>query len=266
MTDNLVFKGEPAPRIKPGQASETHLLLRALVNLQGDAMALARVILARNENYRGEKMQASGQFDQLVRQATGIAKAPFVAEFVRLLVESGQQVVLFGWHREVYGIWQERLADLAPALYTGTESPKQKQAAKEAFLKGDAKVLLMSLRAGAGLDGLQDCCATVVFGELDWSPGVHEQCIGRVHRDGQTEPVMAYFLISNEGSDPIVAEVLGVKREQIEGVRNPGEHLVERRDIGENQLRALAQAFLEAKGQPIQPTNVTALPRETEPA
>jgi len=236
-----------------------------LANLQGDAVALAKVILARNERYRGEKMQASGQFDQLVRQATGIAKAPFVAEFVRLLVESGQRVVLFGWHREVYGIWQERLAEFNPALYTGTESPKQKQAAKEAFLKGDAHVLMMSLRAGAGLDGLQDCCSTVVFGELDWSPGVHEQCIGRVHRDGQTEPVMAYFLISNEGSDPIVAEVLGVKREQIEGVRNPGEHLVERRDVGENQLRALAKAFLEAKGNPV-PTNVTALTRETEPA
>ena len=236
-----------------------------LANLQGDAMELARVILSRNERYRGEKMQASGQFDQLVRQATGIAKAPFVAEFVRLLVESGQQVVLFGWHREVYGIWQERLAEFAPALYTGTESPKQKQAAKEAFLKGESKVLMMSLRAGAGLDGLQDCCSTVVFGELDWSPGVHEQCIGRVHRDGQAEPVMAYFLISNEGSDPIVADVLGVKREQIEGVRNPGEHLVERRDVGENQLRALAKAFLEAKGHPV-PTNVTALTRETEPA
>lgn len=80
-----------------------------------------------------------------------------------------------------------------------------------------------------------------------------------------TEPVMAYFLISNEGSDPIVADVLGVKREQIEGVRNPGEHLVERRDVGENQLRALAKAFLEAKGAPV-PTNVTALTRETEPA
>ena len=236
-----------------------------LANLQGDAMALARVILARNENYRGEKMQASGQFDQLVRQATGIAKAPFVAEFVRLLVESGQQVVLFGWHREVYGIWQERLAEFNPAMYTGCESPAQKQAAKNAFISGEARVLLMSLRAGAGVDGFQHCCSTVVFGELDWSPGVHEQCIGRVHRDGQAEPVMAYFLISNEGSDPIVADVLGVKREQIEGVRNPGEHLVERRDIGENQLRALAKAFLEAKGSPVQ-NNVTALPREPEPA
>lgn len=222
-----------------------------LSKITGDAVALARTILAENERHRGEKMRAAGEFDQLVRQATGVAKAPYVAEFVRLLLESGQQVLLFGWHREVYGIWREKLAQFNPVMYTGTESPREKQASKDAFMSGASKLMLISLRAGAGIDGLQHVCSTVVFGELDWSPGVHEQCIGRVHRDGQGEPVMAYFLIADEGSDPIVSDVLGVKREQIEGVRNPGEHLVERRDIGENQLRMLAQRFLREQGQQV---------------
>lgn len=220
----------------------------ALARITGDAVALAQTILAANEAYRGQKMQAAGEFDQLLRQATGVAKAPYVAEFVRLLVESGQQVLLFGWHREVYGIWREKLQEFNPVMYTGSESPKEKQAAKDAFIAGESRVMLISLRAGAGIDGLQHVCSTVVFGELDWSPGVHEQCIGRVHRDGQIEPVQAFFLISDEGSDPIVSDVLGVKREQIEGVRNPGEHLIERRDIGENQLRQLAQRFLKDHG------------------
>jgi hypothetical protein len=48
----------------------------------------------------------------LLRQATGIAKAPFVADFVRLLVESGEKVLLYGWHREVYSIWRDKLKDL----------------------------------------------------------------------------------------------------------------------------------------------------------
>ncbi|KRV74531.1 DEAD/DEAH box helicase [Pseudomonas citronellolis] len=236
----------------------------ALARITGDAVALAKTILAANEAYRGEKMRAAGEFDQLVRQATGVAKAPYVAEFVRLLVESGQQVMLFGWHREVYGIWQEKLADFNPVMYTGSESPKEKQAAKDAFIAGESKVMLISLRAGAGIDGLQHVCSTVVFGELDWSPGVHEQCIGRVHRDGQTLPVQAFFLISDEGSDPIVSDVLGVKREQIEGVRNPGEHLIERRDIGENQLRQLAQRFLKDHGQAMPPAAAVPIRRQQE--
>lgn len=204
-------------------------------------------------------MQAAGEFDRLLRQATGVAKAPYVAEFVRLLLESGQKVLLFGWHREVYSIWQEKLAAYNPVMYTGSESPNQKQAAKEAFIAGDSQVMLISLRSGAGIDGLQHVCSTAVFGELDWSPGVHEQCIGRVHRDGQTEPVMAYFLLSDSGSDPIVSDVLGVKREQIEGVRSPGEHLVERLDVGENQLRALAQQFLQQQGAALETKNVTTM-------
>jgi len=215
-----------------------------LESITGDAIALAKTIMASNERYRGEKMQAAGELDVLVRHATGVAKAPYVAEFVKLLVESGQQVLLFGWHRDVYQIWAEKLAEYNPCMYTGSESPTQKQAAKDAFVRGDSRVMLISLRAGAGIDGLQHCCSTVVFGELDWSPGVHEQCIGRVHRDGQPEPVQAYFLISDEGSDPIVSDVLGVKREQIEGVRNPDDDMIQRLDVGGNKLRDLAQKFL----------------------
>ncbi len=223
----------------------------ALARINGDAIALARVILANNERYRGEKLHAAGEFDMLMRQATGIAKAPYVAEFVRMLVESGEPVVLFGWHREVYSIWMEALADLQPVLYTGTESPTQKQAAKDAFVQGRSKVLIISLRSGAGLDGLQDVCSTVVIGELDWSPGVLEQCIGRIHRDGQTKPVMAYYLLSDEGSDPIVADVLGIKREQIEGVRNPSLGMAERIDTGENQIKRLAAQYLSAHGESV---------------
>lgn len=108
--------------------------------------------------------------------------------------------------------------------------------------------VLLSLRSGAGVDGLQHVCNTVVFGELDWSPGVHEQCIGRVDRDGQAHPTMAYFLTASEGADPIIIDVLGVKREQIEGVRNPDMHLVERVDTGEDALRRLAADFLHGLG------------------
>ena len=60
-----------------------------------------------------------------------------------------------------------------------------------------------------------------MFGELDWSPGVHEQCIGRVHRDGQTEPVMAYYCVADEGSDPVIADVLGLKEAQAIGIVEP---------------------------------------------
>jgi SNF2 family DNA or RNA helicase len=220
----------------------------ALDNVATAATELARVILRQGEQQRGEKMQASEELSVRLRQATGIAKAPYVAAFVRLLVESGEKVLLYGWHREVYRLWQEALLDLGPVMYTGTESPQQKEAAKQAFVEDGARVLMMSLRSGAGLDGLQSACRTVVFGELDWSPGVHEQCAGRIHRDGQPDPVMAYYLYADHGSDPIVLDVLGVKRQQAQGVVNPDAALVERLQASEGNMRRLAEAYLEQQG------------------
>ena len=142
-----------------------------------------------------------------------------MAEFVRLLVENGEPVVLYGWHREVYSIWLDKLWELKPLMYTGTESVVAKNHAKNEFMAGRTKVLIMSLRSGAGVDGLQGICRTVVFGELDWSPGVHEQCIGRIHRDGQGDKVLAYYLMSDHGSDPEVARALGIKKEQSDGIK-----------------------------------------------
>jgi SNF2 family DNA or RNA helicase len=216
----------------------------ALDRVSGSCAELAKLILAQGESRRGEKLQASEEFSNRLRQATGIAKAPYVAEFVRLLVESGEQVVLYGWHREVYSIWLDRLKDLRPALYTGSESPTQKDQAKDAFLKGESQVLVISLRAGAGLDGLQQRCRTVVFGELDWSPGVHEQCIGRVARDGQKDGVAAYFLLAEDGADPVIAQVLGLKKQQIDGIRETSDDLIEKLEVDTGRVRMLAEAYL----------------------
>lgn len=229
--------------------------LEALRKIESNAADLARLILATNPTVKGEKWRAAEELSWLVRQATGVAKAPFVADFVRLLVESGEKVVLFGWHREVYSIWMDRLADLKPAMYTGSESGPQKDEAKRRFLAGETPVLIMSLRAGAGLDGLQGTCRTVVFGELDWSPAVHTQAIGRVHRDGQGDPVVAYFLTSTEGSDPVVMDTLGVKKAQSIGITDPYGALVER-TAGSDQVRRLAEAYAscceaEAADEPI---------------
>jgi hypothetical protein len=187
---------------------------------------------------------ASGELDWRLRQATGLAKAPFVADFVRLLVEQGERVVLYGWHREVYSIWLERMASMKPVLYSGTESPRQKEQAKADFLSGRSKVLVMSLRSGAGLDGLQDACRTVVFGELDWSYGVHEQAEGRVHRDGQKDPVLSYYLTADMGSDPVVLDVLGIKRGQLEGIRDPNNDLVQKLQTDPDRMKRLAEAYL----------------------
>lgn len=168
-----------------------------------------------------ESGQAAREFDKMMRLFTGLAKARAVAAVVRMLVENGEPVLLAGWHRDVYRIWLEELKDLKPAMYTGSETPGQKDKARDAFVNGDTDLLIISLRSGAGLDGLQTRGRTVVIGELDWSPKVHDQLIGRLNRPGQKSLVDAIFLLTDNGSDPVIAETLGIKASQSHGITDP---------------------------------------------
>lgn len=193
-----------------------------------------------------ERGQAARELDMMVRQATGISKARAVAQFVRLMVEAGEPVLLVGWHRAVYDIWLEELADLKPAMYTGSENADQKNKEKDRFLSGKTDVLIMSLRSGAGLDELQHRCSVVVIGELDWSPGIHQQIIWRVDREGQLHPVTVFFLVSDEGSDPPIMDVLGIKASEAQQIVDP--HIgVTQTDDDMTNLRRLIERYL-AKG------------------
>lgn len=235
-----------------------------LDKMEGQAVELAKTILKQKQDFKGQIMQASAEFDLKLRQATGIAKAPYVAEFVKFLIENdNEKVVLFAWHREVYSILMAKLAAFNPVMYTGTESPTQKETSKQAFIKGDSKVIMISLRAGAGLDGLQDAAHIAVVAELDYSPGVHEQNLGRIYRDGQAEGVIAYFMLSNSGSDPIISDILGLKKQQIEGLRDPNQDLVTKLQATGDHIKKLAAKYLTDRGIEI-PQAIQESPLETE--
>ncbi len=194
-----------------------------------------------------ERGQAARELDLMVRHATGVSKARSVAQIVRVLVESGSPVLLFGWHRDVYDIWLKELRDLRPAMYTGSESGAQKTRSKDAFLAGETDLLIMSLRSAAGLDGLQARCSIVVFGELDWSPGIHHQCIERVDREGQIDPVTALFLVSEDGSDPPIMEVLGLKASEAHQVIDPALG-VEAVNTDRSRIQALVDRYFKRAG------------------
>lgn len=194
-----------------------------------------------------ERGSAARDLDLLVRQATGVAKAAGVAQFVRMLVETGEKVVLTGWHREYHEIVLRLLGDLGVAMYTGTESVAGKRRSVADFASGAARVLLLSNRSGAGIDGLQHLCSTVVIGELDWSPEVHHQIVGRVDRDGQTLPVTAYYLVCDGGSDPAMVEILGLKASQIRGIVDPHRAFPAPRP-DEGKVQRLARRWLERRG------------------
>jgi SNF2 family DNA or RNA helicase len=88
-----------------------------------------------------------------------------------------------------------------------------------------------------------------VIGELDWSPAVQLQNIGRIARDGQPHPVAAYIPLAQTGCDPTMADVLGLKRAQAEAIVDPDAPLVEHlQQVDEDRIKKLAQAYLAQSG------------------
>ena len=153
---------------------------------------------------------------QHVRQATGIAKAPYVCQFVRALLDAGEKVLLFAHHHAVMDTYKQELKHYRPGFITGRETTSAKADAVERFMTGKTDVLCISLRAASGLNLQRATC--VIFGELDWSPAVHSQAEDRAHRMGQEDSLLCYYLVAPQGSDAAMHEALGLKVSQFVGL------------------------------------------------
>lgn len=168
-----------------------------------------------------EKGQTKRLIENETRQATGIAKAPYVASFVRTLLEAGERVLLYAYHHAVHDILTEELREFKPVKISGKESQTEKNAAVDSFEKGQTNLVQLSLRSTAGLDRLQGRGSCVVFAELDWSPAVLSQCEDRLHRigiDKSLESILCYYLVTNTGMDETMQGALGLKVGQFVGI------------------------------------------------
>ena len=172
---------------------------------------------------------------QTQRQATGIAKAPFVCAFVRALVEGGEKVLLMAHHHAVMDIYKKELKSLRPRFITGRENDRQKDEAAADFMEGKTDLLCISLRSASGLNLQRASC--VVFGELDWSPAVHSQAEDRAHRIGQQDSLLCYYLVSPKGSDRDMQDALGLKVSQFVAIMGDSTPSREDQFIQQSQAR-----------------------------
>ncbi|MCR4885377.1 MAG: ATP-dependent helicase [Clostridiales bacterium] len=175
------------------------------------------------------------QISQEARQATGLAKAPYVCQFVRALVNAGEKVLLFAHHHAVMDLYKKELKSEHPAFITGRETGAKKEEAADRFMLGKTDLCCVSLRAASGLNLQRATC--VVFGELDWSPAVHSQAEDRAHRIGQKDSLLCYYLVSPRGSDQEMQEALGLKVSQFLGLMGDAPQTAAQAAAGANYAR-----------------------------
>lgn len=197
---------------------------------------------------QGEKLTPSAralledQISQEERQATGLAKAPYVCQFVRALLGAGEKVLLFAHHHAVMDLYQKELKSEHPVFITGREAAAKKEEAVDRFMAGKTDLCCVSLRAASGLNLQRATC--VVFGELDWSPAVHSQAEDRAHRIGQRDSLLCYYLVSPRGSDQEMQEALGLKVSQFLLLMGETPPSQEQTAAGENFARRHVESLL----------------------
>jgi SWI/SNF-related matrix-associated actin-dependent regulator of chromatin subfamily A-like protein 1 len=151
-----------------------------------------------------------------LRREAALAKVAHVKDWVEPLVESGERVIFFAYHKDVV----QKLAEELPgrvAVITGDVPAPARRAILDGLDRFDFLVATMD-STGYGVDGIQLHASHVAFVELDWTPTKHEQCEGRLHRIGQTDHVNSWYFVATNTLDRIVMDVLDRKWSDIRGV------------------------------------------------
>jgi SNF2 family DNA or RNA helicase len=125
------------------------------------------------------------------------AKLDLLLGMVAEMVEEGRKILIFSQFTSMLTIIEKNLKKLKIKHSKLTGQTRKRAEAIEAFQQGDAKVFLISLKAGGV--GLNLTAADVVI-HYDpwWNPAVERQATDRAHRIGQDKPVFVYKLITEE--------------------------------------------------------------------
>ncbi len=141
-------------------------------------------------------------------------KILFLTENIKQIMDEGHQAIIFSQFTTYLNIIQQEInkRHWKIARIDGSQSIKKRQEQVDLFQKGDAKIFLISLKAGGV--GINLTAASYVF-LMDpwWNPAVETQAIDRAHRIGQENTLTVYRPIIKNSVEEKVLELQKYKRE-----------------------------------------------------
>jgi SNF2 family DNA or RNA helicase len=147
-------------------------------------------------------------FDRIsaIRKELGVNKIPDIAKFVQALLDRGvKKIVLFLHHREVVDGVHLLFPNNSVVLYGGMTS-REKTKAVNTFEQNDKINIFIGSIKASGVAYTLTAAHFVVFGELDWTPSMIDQCECRCARLGQKLDVVVFYLIVNNSLDQNMLE------------------------------------------------------------
>lgn len=151
-----------------------------------------------------------------LRRWTGLSKVGPAVEIIKNDLANGvDKIVVFAIHRDVIMALSEALRPYgAVHLYGGTP-PAKRQRNIDKFQRNPKCRIFIGQVAAAGTAITLTAASDVLFVEADWVPSNNAQAAMRVHRIGQSNPVLVRFLGAAGSIDEQVQKVLRRKTETL---------------------------------------------------
>ncbi|WP_084708028.1 DEAD/DEAH box helicase [Leucothrix mucor] len=125
------------------------------------------------------------------------AKLGLLMSMLPEMVESGRKILVFSQFTKMLAVIESELKKHNIGYSKLTGQTRKREEAIDHFQEGNAKVFLISLKAGGA--GLNLTAADVVI-HYDpwWNPAVERQATDRAYRIGQDKPVFVYKLLTED--------------------------------------------------------------------
>lgn len=153
-----------------------------------------------------------------LRQIIGDGKTAAAIELAESVLQDGKKVVLFAHHKKVVEILMVSLQSYGVGTITGDVKPKDRQKKINDFLMLDSKMRVMIITV-AGAEGIDLFSASdIIFAEREWTPAREEQAESRLHRNGQKNPVNAWYIVATGTIDEKFDKLIREKRKMFQQV------------------------------------------------
>lgn len=151
-----------------------------------------------------------------VRRLTALAKAPAVAEWVNLWLETcDDKIVVFAQHREALDALEQALSAHRPAVVHGGVQTAKRNAEVLGFQHDpDRRVFLGQIQA-AGTGLTLTAASDLIFLEQSWTPADNVQAAMRIHRIGQKRGCLVRVAALPGSIDEAVQRTLARKTEDL---------------------------------------------------
>ncbi|HZS43369.1 MAG TPA: DEAD/DEAH box helicase [Candidatus Paceibacterota bacterium] len=150
-----------------------------------------------------------------LRHDTAKAKIPFVLEHIEQTLDETDKLVVMCHHHDVVDAIAQKFSGQCVTV-DGRTAAEDRQIAVDKFQNDKSCRLFVGTIKAAGVGLTLTAASTVIFAELDWVPGNVTQAEDRLHRIGQTNPVLVQHLVLDKSLDARMVEIIVEKQANIE--------------------------------------------------